>query len=166
MSDPRPRRKGQGVRTGGCEPPLASFALLFSGFWRMITGRNFWLGRKSSGRSGQGPRPDSPPSNQPAATSRGAYVAMLHEQPPETVLLSLDGHGVPRQEVLFTTAADLAPDGRLERHWLVLTRDRLVVLTDGPAPQLVRSLRVEQVESFRAHAVVGSGFLQARVDDV
>jgi ATP-binding cassette subfamily B protein len=91
---------------------------------------------------------------------------MLHEQPPEAVLSSLEGHGFPRPEIRFTTASDLAPDGRLERYWLVLTRDHLVVLTDGPAPQVVRSLRVEKVESFRAHAVVGSGFLQARVDDV
>jgi ATP-binding cassette subfamily B protein len=74
-----------------------------------------------------------------------------------------DLNGLP---VLFATATDLATDGRFERHWLVINQRFVTVLTDGPEPRVVCALALAEVESFRAHGVVGSGFLQALVSGV
>src|SRR5438067_13380508 len=82
---------------------------------------------------------------------------MLQDTPPDAIL---DLAGTP--EVRFATSSDLAPDGRPGRHWLLLTGERIVVVEDGEAPRVVLELDTAEVESYRAHAVVGSGFLQAR----
>jgi ATP-binding cassette, subfamily B, bacterial len=87
---------------------------------------------------------------------------MLQDTPPDPIL-ALAGTGVGPPQVRFATSSDLAPDGRPQRHWLLLTGERLVVVEDGKAPRLVHELHIAEIESYRAHAVVGSGFLQARV---
>src|SRR5260370_21505686 len=91
---------------------------------------------------------------------------MLQEHPPEGVLRLLEHLPPNGQPLLFATSTDLTFDGRLEPQWLVLTPNRLVVLAEDPTPRVLLTLPIAGVESFRAHAVVGSGLLQARVDDV
>jgi ATP-binding cassette subfamily B protein len=91
---------------------------------------------------------------------------MLQESPPDWVPGLLEKHGLGGPRVLFATAADLSFEGRLQRRWLVVTERDVVVMADGQTHHLLRALPVGRVESFRAHGVVGSGFLQARVDGV
>jgi ATP-binding cassette subfamily B protein len=67
---------------------------------------------------------------------------------------------------LLTTSADLSPEGEFAEHWLVVAADQLVVLAGATKPRVVQVLPVAAAEQFRAHGVVGSGFLQARVDGV
>jgi ATP-binding cassette subfamily B protein len=92
--------------------------------------------------------------------------AMLPENLPAPLAALLEKHGLDDRPVLLAAATDLAPDGRPESQWLVVTATSVAVLQGGPAPHLLRALRVDQVETFRAHGVLGSGFLQARVDGV
>jgi hypothetical protein len=108
---------------------------------------------------------DGTVSSQPGAPPPGERGTMLQEPLPPALpplLGELDFNDPP----LLTTAADLSHEGEFEQQWLVVSADRLVVLAGGPKPRVLRVLPVEAVESFRAHAVVGSGFLQARVDGV
>jgi hypothetical protein len=70
-------------------------------------------------------------------------------QPPAHPALHADGHLLPGDE---------------EDQWLVVTSSGLAICTNGQARELIRHLPIEKATSFRAHSVVGSGFLQARVD--
>ena len=86
---------------------------------------------------------------------------MLHEALPAPVARVLDENGLDDPPLLLSTAADLAADGRFERQWLAVTEKHLTVIADGPTPQLLRSLLVAEVESFRAKGVLGSGLLSS-----
>ncbi len=90
---------------------------------------------------------------------------MLQEAPPEALGPLFTAHS-SEESPLLTTATDLSFDGRLEREWLVVGARELTVLSDGPAPRVLRSLPLEGVERFRTCGAVGSGFLQARVEGV
>jgi hypothetical protein len=91
---------------------------------------------------------------------------LLQEPAPASVLRLLDERGLNGQPVLLTTASDLSLDGQLQRCWFVVNGPHLAVLADGSAIRLLCSLTINQVETFRAHGVIGSGFLQARLDGV
>jgi ATP-binding cassette subfamily B protein len=71
-------------------------------------------------------------------------------------------NGIP---VLLSTSSDLSLAGDLRRHWIIGTRDHLSVVADGAEPQLVNHLKLGSIERFRTHRAIGSGFLQAYVDD-
>jgi ATP-binding cassette subfamily B protein len=75
--------------------------------------------------------------------------------------LTLAGAEAPPQAALLARA-DLTPGGQPQEHEVVLEGRRLVVRTGSP-PTEVRAVDVDRVEAFRAHAVVGSGLLQARL---
>jgi ATP-binding cassette subfamily B protein len=90
---------------------------------------------------------------------------MLQEAPPESVLQLLDEQGLNGQPVLLTTATDLTCEGQFQCQWFVINQEHLVVVAGENPPQVLRTLPTARVESYRAYAVVGSGFLQARVDD-
>jgi ATP-binding cassette subfamily B protein len=70
-------------------------------------------------------------------------------------------NGVP---VLLSTTSDLSLQGDLRGHWIVVTRDHLSVVADGALPRLVNNLPIAQVEKFRTQGAIGSGFLQAYVE--
>jgi ATP-binding cassette subfamily B protein len=89
---------------------------------------------------------------------------MLLDQPPDPLLGLLEKHGLDDSPILLATSTDLAFDGRFERQWLLVSARHLCVLADGNSPHLRRTLPLDKVETFRAHAAVGSGFLQARLD--
>ncbi len=91
---------------------------------------------------------------------------MLHESPPEAILALVDHHGLNGLPVLLATATDLDLEGQFRKHWLVVNERFLSVIGDEPRPQLLRSLPLAEVESFRAHGGGGSGILQARVDGI
>jgi ATP-binding cassette subfamily B protein len=89
---------------------------------------------------------------------------MLQEAPPSAVLEALENQGLNGLPLLLTTATDLSLDGQFERHWLVVNCRHITFLSDGPSPRVLLTLPVAEVETFRAHGVVGSGFLQGRLD--
>jgi ATP-binding cassette subfamily B protein len=86
---------------------------------------------------------------------------MRHPALPEPLQALLAKQGLDDAPVLFAVRADLDFDGRFQSQWLVVTAGQLIVLAEGPTPCLLRTLPTDQVESYRAHSAVGSGFLQA-----
>jgi ATP-binding cassette, subfamily B, bacterial len=90
---------------------------------------------------------------------------MMPQSLPESLQPVLDKHGLGDTPVLVAAGTDLAAAGRFERQWLVVTAKRLAVLTLEPAPRLLRLLELEEIAEFRAHGVLGSGYLQARIGD-
>ncbi len=91
---------------------------------------------------------------------------MFHETPPASIVRALENHSLGGQPVLFSTSTDLNAEGRPERQWIVLCGRRLVLLSDDETPRVLHTLAIEEAETFRTHAGVGSGFLQARVGGV
>jgi len=89
---------------------------------------------------------------------------MIRQDPPGSVLRVLDEQGLNHQPPLLSTATDISMLGELQRQWLVVTADQVAVLSDGDAPCVLCRLPLAEVKSFRANGVIGSGFLQARVD--
>jgi ATP-binding cassette, subfamily B, bacterial len=92
---------------------------------------------------------------------------------------TLDEERIGDGEVLLCTPTDIDWHGRYTRQWLVLTRDRLLVLGDeetgaagkdgraaDPVQPVLVSLPLEKVSEFRLQPGVGSGLLTARVDGV
>ena len=76
----------------------------------------------------------------------------------------LDAHSVPLGEVRLWAIGDLSLSGESSENWVVATPDRVVVVADEAGLRLVRRLAIEDVEAFRVHGSIGSGFLQAYVD--
>ena len=91
---------------------------------------------------------------------------MLTEDAPIEVARRLDSAGLNHRPVLFSTSTDIALDGTPQRNWLVVTDERLSLVREGQAPDVVLSLPLNEVDDFRVCAGVGSGSLQARHDGV
>ena len=91
---------------------------------------------------------------------------MLQERPPQAVRQAMERHQPSDAPIFLTTATDISPEGRFERQWLIVCRDRLTVFTDESDPRVVSAVGLAEVEEFRTHGVVGSGFVQARVGGV
>jgi len=91
---------------------------------------------------------------------------MFQQSPPAFILEALKIHGFDDQSMLFATSTDLSALGVPERQWLVLSGRRLVLLSEGETPAVQQALSIDEVETFRTHAGVGSGFLQARIGGV
>ena len=90
---------------------------------------------------------------------------MLKESVPCEVKELLEHQQLNGVPVLLSTTSDLSLTGDLRGHWIVVTHHHLAVVADGVKPRLVNHLALETVEKFRTHGAIGSGFLQAYVDD-
>ena len=84
---------------------------------------------------------------------------------PASIVSLLEQNGLSDAPVLVAAATDISLDGQLESQWLVVTEQHCAVVTESPAPQMVRALPIAKVASFRTYGTVGAGFVQARVDD-
>jgi ATP-binding cassette subfamily B protein len=91
---------------------------------------------------------------------------MFQQSPPASVIEALKRLGFGDQPVLFSTSADLSAEGRPEQQWLLLCGRRLVLMSEGETPRVLHTWTVDEAETFRTHAGVGSGFLQARIGGV
>jgi ATP-binding cassette subfamily B protein len=91
---------------------------------------------------------------------------MFQQSPPALVVEALKSHGLEDQPILFSTSTDLSAEGRPERQWLLLCGRRLMLLTENETPRVLHTWTVDEAETFRTHAGVGSGFLQARIGGV
>ncbi len=90
---------------------------------------------------------------------------MIQEAVPCEVKELLENQQLNGVPVLLSTTCDLSLTGDLRSHWIVATRENLAVVADGAEPTLVTHLPIRQVEKFRTHGAIGSGFLQAYVDE-
>jgi ATP-binding cassette subfamily B protein len=94
---------------------------------------------------------------------------MIKEAVPSTVKELLEDQQLNGVPVLLSTTSDLSLAGDRRGHWIVVTRDNLAVVAEGHAPgappSLVNHMPINRVEKFRTHGAVGSGFLQAYLDD-
>ena len=90
---------------------------------------------------------------------------MIQEPVPGEVKELLENQQLNGIPVLLSTTSDLSLKGDLRGHWIVVTREHLAVVSDGDQPRLVNHVPISQVEKFRTQGAVGSGFLQAYVDE-
>jgi ATP-binding cassette subfamily B protein len=97
---------------------------------------------------------------------------MLHEELPLAVKKELDAQGLNGVPVLLSTSTDLSLSGKPRRHWIVATHANVAAVaehagSDGsePSPRVENYVPVAEVQEFRTQGAVGSGFLQAYVDD-
>ncbi len=104
-------------------------------------------------------KPDRSPDEECAIT------AMIQEPVPGEVKELLENQQLNGVPVLLSTTSDLSLKGDLRGHWIVVTRDHLAVVADGALPRLVNHLPIGRVEKFRTQNAVGSGFLQAYVEE-
>ncbi|MBA3483564.1 MAG: DUF1854 domain-containing protein, partial [Pirellulales bacterium] len=92
---------------------------------------------------------------------------MLHEDLPLAVKKELDVQGLNGVPVLLSTSTDLSLSGRPRRHWIVATHLNVAAVAEheDAAPKVESYVPVADVQEFRTQGAVGSGFLQAYVDD-
>ncbi|MBX7168731.1 MAG: DUF1854 domain-containing protein [Pirellulales bacterium] len=89
---------------------------------------------------------------------------MLQAAVPRAVQQLLAAEQLDGLPVVLSVASDLNLSGDSGDHWLVATRDHLAVIDDVQPPRLVEAWPLSRAERFRAHATIGSNFLQAYVD--
>lgn len=90
---------------------------------------------------------------------------MFKEQLPTTVHQELDSQGLNGVPVLLATATDLSLAGQPRREWIIATRENVAAVSDGESPSVQIHVPVREVQEFRTQGAIGSGFLQAYVDD-
>lgn len=97
---------------------------------------------------------------------------MLHEELPLAVKKELDVQGLNGVPVLLSTSTDLSLSGKPRRHWIVATHANVAAVAEEAeggatphAPRVESHVSVSDVQEFRTQGAVGSGFLQAYVDD-
>ncbi|MCI0334421.1 MAG: DUF1854 domain-containing protein [Planctomycetes bacterium] len=84
---------------------------------------------------------------------------------PPAVYQELDRRGLNGVPVLLSTTSELSLSGKPGRHWIVATRDNVATVRDADAPTVETHVPVAEVREFRTLGTIGSGFLQAYVDD-
>ena len=89
---------------------------------------------------------------------------MIQEPVPGEVKELLESQQLNGVPVLLSTTSDLSLKGDLHGHWIVVMRDHLSVVADGAQPRLVNNVPISRVEKFRTQGAVGSGFLQAYLE--
>jgi ATP-binding cassette subfamily B protein len=92
---------------------------------------------------------------------------MIHEELPIDVKKELEERGLNGVPVLLSTSTDLSLCGRPRRHWIVATPVNVIAVAadEDNRPRVESHVPVADVAEFRTQGAVGSGFLQAFVDD-
>ncbi len=90
---------------------------------------------------------------------------MFQDELPTAVYQELDRRGLNGVPVLLCTTSDLSLSGRPERNWIVATRNNVAAVRETDGPTVETHVPVSEVREFRTQSTVGSGFLQAYVDD-
>ncbi len=84
---------------------------------------------------------------------------------PGVVRGSLDAAGLNHRPILLSIDTDVQLDGQSMQEWLIVTRDHLSVVSAGLESSVLRSVAWPSVSKFRIASGVGSGVLQAKVDE-
>ena len=88
----------------------------------------------------------------------------LRQSPPVEVADLLREENVQFEDLQLCTPTDVDLSGVYRDHWLAVTDDRLLVISDGAAPSVARSIGLKDAREYRTQPGVGSGLLQARVN--
>jgi ATP-binding cassette subfamily B protein len=89
---------------------------------------------------------------------------VLKDTPTDTVVRQLSRESVRPDDLLIYTSTDIDKLGNYNQQWLAVTKDRLLVLSDGKESEILLSLKMNEVAEFRSQGAVGSGLFQARVN--
>ena len=90
---------------------------------------------------------------------------MFKDELPTAVYKELDRQGLNGVPVLLCTTSELSLSGRPEKNWIVATRNNVAAVSEGDGAIVETHVPVSKVSEFRTQSTVGSGFLQAYVDD-
>src|SRR3954466_9270715 len=90
---------------------------------------------------------------------------MFTEELPLSVHEELDRRGLNGVPVVLCASSDLSLAGEPERHWVVATKDAVTAVRETDSPIVETRVPVSEVREFRTQGAIGSGFLQAYVDD-
>src|SRR3954465_7397168 len=90
---------------------------------------------------------------------------MFKDQLPTEVYKELDRRGLNGVPVVLCTSSELSLSGRPERNWIVATRYNVAAVSEADRATVETHVPVAEVREFRTHSTVGSGFLQAYIDD-
>ncbi|HXE52392.1 MAG TPA: DUF1854 domain-containing protein [Tepidisphaeraceae bacterium] len=128
------------------------------------------IGSQTTQRRTPGHSPPKPPKRKPEGIqpSSSEPVSLLKQTPPRAVVRFLHTLGIETQDLVLCTNTDLDSSGAYQSQWLIVTKDRVLVVDDDPAPRGTAccSVRLEDVSEFRCEGVIGAGLLQARVNGV
>lgn len=89
---------------------------------------------------------------------------MFRETPPAQVLAALERESIRFPEVLISMRTDIDRMGRYQPQWLIVTADRLLVLTSEDEARTTLSLALAEAKEFRCQNVIGSGLLQVHAE--
>src|SRR5215210_3753774 len=90
---------------------------------------------------------------------------MFKDELPTAVYKELDRRGLNGVPVLLCTTSELSLSGKPERNWIVATRNNVAAVREAASPTVETHVPVAEVREFRTQGTVGSGFLQAYIDD-
>lgn len=90
---------------------------------------------------------------------------MYRQELPRSIYEVLDRQGLNGIPVLLSTTTDLTLSGEPRQEWIVATRENVAAVTDGDTPTVTTHVPLRDVAEFRTQGAIGSGFLQAYVDD-
>ena len=90
---------------------------------------------------------------------------MFKEELPSAIYQELDRRGLNGVPVLLCTKSELSLSGKPERNWIVATRNNVAAVRETGSPTVETHVAVSEVREFRTQSTVGSGFLQAYIDD-
>src|SRR5690606_25244612 len=74
--------------------------------------------------------------------------------------------GVGADQILLSVCTDINAAGEYDEQWLVVTHDSLYVFDPRDPSRATHALGIAEIEEFRTMPAVGSGLLQARIEDV
>jgi len=91
---------------------------------------------------------------------------VLKQVPPAPIAHKLASEAIRQEDILLCTNTDIDRQGNYREQWLVVTAEKVLVFSDGEAPEPLVRIRFDEVTEFRCRGAIGSGLLQARVDEM
>ncbi|MCL5269300.1 MAG: DUF1854 domain-containing protein [bacterium] len=89
---------------------------------------------------------------------------MLKQTPNTDLARKLAEEAIRAEELLICTDTDINRQGRYEKQWLTVTREQVLVFSNGSQPRKLFALPIKDASEFRCQHVIGSGLLQVRVN--
>jgi ATP-binding cassette subfamily B protein len=90
----------------------------------------------------------------------------MKQVPPAPVAERLASESIGPDDLLLCTHTDIDRLGSYRQQWLAVTKERVLVLSEGDAPEVLVNVPFSEVSEFRCRGAIGSGLLQARVDNM
>jgi ATP-binding cassette, subfamily B, bacterial len=78
----------------------------------------------------------------------------------------LAAESIRPEDLVLCTNTDIDRAGSYHEQWLAVTNDRVLVCSDSKTPDILVNIPFSEVTEFRCRGAIGSGLLQARVDQL